>query len=237
MNVSTLVACLPHKSGRLPPARNFRTWFHAMTPQLSPNSVDVLLFDIGRVVLDISLDKAMTHWARQAGCAPADLAGRFVVDDSYKHHEIGRIDDAAFFANLRQSLGVELTDAQFLEGWNAIFTGEMPGIAPLLAAAAARMPLYAFSNTNPAHVAHFSVAYAGLLSHFRTVFLSSSIGLRKPDAAAYDHVVEAIGVPASRILFFDDLAANIEGARGRGLQAIHVTSTDDVARALTALGI
>ncbi|WP_338688637.1 HAD family phosphatase [Bradyrhizobium sp. 26S5] len=208
-----------------------------MTPQLSPNSVDVLLFDIGRVVLDISLDKAMTHWARQAGCAPADLAGRFVVDDSYKHHEIGRIDDAAFFANLRQSLGVELTDAQFLEGWNAIFTGEMPGIAPLLAAAAARMPLYAFSNTNPAHVAHFSVAYAGLLSHFRTVFLSSSIGLRKPDAAAYDHVVEAIGVPASRILFFDDLAANIEGARGRGLQAIHVTSTDDVARALTALGI
>jgi putative hydrolase of the HAD superfamily len=44
-------------------------------------------------------------------------------------------------------------------------------------------------------------------------------------------------VPASRILFFDDLAANIEGARARGLQAIHVTSTDDVARALTALGI
>jgi putative hydrolase of the HAD superfamily len=113
----------------------------------------------------------------------------------------------------------------------------MPGIAALLAAAARRMPLYAFSNTNPAHVAYFSVAYAELLSHFRTVFLSSTIGLRKPDAAAYDHVVEAIGVPASRILFFDDLAANIEGARARGLQAIHVTSTDDVARALTALGI
>jgi len=208
-----------------------------MTSSLSPNSVDVLLFDIGRVVLDIDLDKVMTHWARHAGCAPADLASRFVVDDSYRHHEIGRIDDAAFFANLRQSLGIGLSDAQFLEGWNAIFTGEMPGIAPLLAAAARRMPLYAFSNTNPAHVAHFSVAYAGLLSHFRTVFLSSTIGLRKPDAEAYDHVVEAIGVPASRILFFDDLAANIEGARARGLRAIHVTSTDDVARALTALGI
>jgi hypothetical protein len=49
---------------------------------------------------------------------------------------------------LRQSLGIGLTDAQFLEGWNAIFTGEMPGIAPLLAGAAKRMPLYAFSNTN-----------------------------------------------------------------------------------------
>ena len=203
----------------------------------APNSADVLLFDLGRVVLDISFDRVMACWAGHAGCTPDDLAARFIVDDSFKHHEIGRIDDAAFFANLRQSLGIAITDAQFLEGWNAIFTGEMPGIAPLLAGAARRLPLYAFSNTTPAHVAHFSQAYTDVLSHFREIFLSSTIGLRKPDAEAYDHVIRAIGVPASRILFFDDSAANIEGARARGLSAIHVTSTDDVARALTALGI
>ena len=203
----------------------------------APHSADVLLFDLGRVVLDISFDRVMACWAGHAGCTPDDLAARFIVDDSFKHHEIGRIDDAAFFANLRQSLGITIPDAQVLEGWNAIFTGEMPGIAPLLAGAARRLPLYAFSNTNPAHVAHFSRAYTDVLSHFREIFLSSSIGLRKPDAEAYDHVIKAIGVPASRILFFDDSAANIEGARARGLSAIHVTSTDDVARALTALGI
>lgn len=203
----------------------------------APHSADVLLFDLGRVVLDINFDHVMACWAAHAGCNPADLAARFVVDDSFRHHEIGRIDDAAFFASLRRSLGIGITDAQFLEGWNTIFTGEMPGIAPLLTRAAGRMPLYAFSNTNPAHVAHFSAAYADVLRHFREIFLSSTIGLRKPDAEAYDHVIRAIGVPASRILFFDDSAANIEGARARGLSAIHVTSTDDVARALTALGI
>jgi len=202
-----------------------------------PSSVDVLLFDLGRVVLDINFDSVMATWAGHAGCSPADLASRFVVNDSFKHHETGRIDDAAFFADLRQSLGIGLSDAQFLEGWNAIFAGEMPGIAPLLAGAAQRLPLYAFSNTNPAHVTHFSKTYAGVLGHFREIFLSSSIGLRKPDAAAYDHVIKAIGVPASRILFFDDSAANIEGARARGLLAVHVTSMDDVARALTALEV
>ena len=67
--------------------------------------------------------------------------------------------------------------------------------------------------------------------------LSSTIGLRKPEAAAYDHVVKAIGVPASRIVFFDDSADNIAGARARGLTAVHVTSPDDVAKALAALGI
>jgi putative hydrolase of the HAD superfamily len=113
----------------------------------------------------------------------------------------------------------------------------MPGIASLLARAAKRVPLYAFSNTNGAHVEHFSAAYAGVLGHFSEMFLSSAIGLRKPDAEAYDHVVRAIGAPAQRIVFFDDLAENIEGARARGLTAVHVTSSDDVAEALAALGI
>jgi putative hydrolase of the HAD superfamily len=50
-------------------------------------------------------------------------------------------------------------------------------------------------------------------------------------------VVKAIGVPAARIVFFDDLMENIEGARDRGLKAVHVTSIRDVADALAALGL
>jgi putative hydrolase of the HAD superfamily len=38
-------------------------------------------------------------------------------------------------------------------------------------------------------------------------------------------------------VFFDDLAENIEGARERGLRAVLVSSTGDVARALEALDI
>jgi putative hydrolase of the HAD superfamily len=195
------------------------------------------LFDLGRVVLDIDFDKAIACWAGHAGCEPSDIAKRFVRAEAYRHHEIGRISDAAYFESLRAALGITLSDAQFLEGWNAIFAGEMPDIAGHLARAAARVPLYAFSNTNNAHVEHFSVKYAGVLGHFREIFLSSSIGLRKPDAKAYDHVVKAIGVPAGRIVFFDDSAENIEGARARGLTAVHVTSPADVADALAALGI
>jgi glucose-1-phosphatase len=206
-------------------------------PLLSPGAADALLFDLGRVVLDIDFNKTLACWATHAGCEPEQLVGRFLRDDIYQRHEKGEIDDAEFFAALRASLGIGISDAQFLEGWNAIFAGEMPGIAPLLARAAKRLPLYAFSNTNGAHVEHFSLAYAGVLGHFREIFLSSTIGLRKPDAAAYDHVVKAIGIPPERIVFFDDLAENIEGARACGLTAVHVTSPKDVTDALAALGI
>jgi glucose-1-phosphatase len=86
-------------------------------------------------------------------------------------------------------------------------------------------------------VDYFSKEYADVLRHFRELYLSSSIGLRKPNAEAFDHVIAAIGVPAERIVFFDDLAENIEGARARGMTAVHVISPRDVGIALKALGI
>jgi glucose-1-phosphatase len=205
--------------------------------RLAPGDADALLFDLGRVVLDIDFSKAVACWADHAGCKTDDLVGRFVRTEAYWHHETGKISDAAYFESLRTSLGIPLSDAQFLEGWNAIFAGEMPGIAPLLARAAKRLPLYVFSNTNNAHVEYFSVVHADLLGHFREIFFSSSIGFRKPDPEAYDHVVKSIGLPAGRIVFFDDLVENVESARGRGLKAVHVKSSSDVADALTALGL
>jgi glucose-1-phosphatase len=205
--------------------------------QLAPGAADALLFDLGRVVIDIDFGQALACWAAHAGCTPESLAARFVRDEAYRRHELGTLSDADYFESLRTALGIGISDAAFLEGWNAIFAGEMPGIAPLLARAAQRMPLYVFSNTNRPHVAHFTKIYAPLLGHFKEVFLSSTIGLRKPDREAFDHVAKAIGAPPKRIVFFDDLAENIEGARAYGLTAIHVTSTDDVAAALKALGI
>jgi putative hydrolase of the HAD superfamily len=208
-----------------------------MPSPLSPGAADALLFDLGRVVLDVDFGRTVRLWADHAGCEVADLLARFARDELYQRHERGEISDPAFFAGLRKSLRIDLSDAQFLDGWNAIFAGVMPGMDRMLARAAGRLPLYAFSNTNSPHVEYFSVRYADVLGHFREIFLSSSIGLRKPDAEAYDHVVKAIGVPAQRIVFFDDLAENIGAARERGLIAVHVTSPDDVARALEALGI
>jgi glucose-1-phosphatase len=208
-----------------------------MTPPLNPSSVDALLFDLGRVVINFDIQRTAAAWAERAGRTPADMIARFVRDETFWRYETGQITDDEFFTLVRQSLGVTLSNAELIAGWNDTFIGEMPGIAQLLARAATRWPLYAFSNTNTAHVAHFSQHFAEPLSHFREIFLSSTIKLRKPHAEAYRHVIDAIGVPSERILFFDDLAENIEGARACGLQAVHVTSPTTVAEALAELGL
>ena len=204
---------------------------------MTPVSADALLFDLGNVVFEIDFDRAMACWARHARCETDLLRQRFTHDLPYRLHEIGKIGTDAYFASLRTSLGIALSDAQFLEGWNAIFLDEVPGISAALAQAAARMPVYAFSNTNPAHEACWADRYGGTLAHFHKVFVSSTIGLRKPDAEAFQFVVNAIKVPAERVIFFDDSQNNVEGARACGLQAVHVTSHADVAGTLAAMGL
>src|SRR6201999_965030 len=100
-------------------------------------------------------NRVLARWAEHTGCAPHDVRDRFSIDEAYRRHETGKLSDAEFFASLRTSLGLAMSDEQFLDGWNAIFVSEMPGIADLLARASKRLPLYAFSNTNPAHEAHW----------------------------------------------------------------------------------
>jgi len=200
-------------------------------------AADALLFDLGRVVFDIDFARAIACWAGHARCDPRVIEERFRRDVAYRRHEVGEIDSREYFAGLQAACAIDISYDQFLEGWNAIFLGEMPGMADLLARAGRQLPLYAFTNSNPDHELVWSQRYADILANFREVFVSSTIRLRKPDAAAFDHVVKAIGVPAPRIVFFDDGIENVEGARACGLQGVHVRSFADVADALAALGL
>jgi HAD superfamily hydrolase (TIGR01509 family) len=70
------------------------------------------------------------------------------------------------------------------------------------------------------------------LANFRRVFVSSEMGLRKPELASFDFIAREIGVAPGRILFFDDTLANVEGARRAGLQAVRVSGPDDVRNAV-----
>lgn len=204
---------------------------------MQADGIDALLFDLGRVVIDIDFNRAFARWAKHASCDEALIRHRFVRDAAFNCHEVGELSDEAYFASLRASLGIDITNAELLDGWNAIFVGEMQGISDVLRRVAPKIPVYAFSNSNRAHEACWSKRFASVLSHFKEIYVSSTIGLRKPDAEAYEYVVEAIGVPSGRILFFDDNAENIAGAQSCGLQAVHVTSSSDVASALASLAL
>lgn len=202
------------------------------TAALSRPQVDALLFDLGNVLLNVDFDCAFRHWAQCAGVPAETIAARFRQDAAYDAHECGEISASQYFAGLRTMLEIDLTDAQFTDGWSSILRGVIPGADTLLATLAATTPVYIFSNTNALHFARWGVDYPALLAPVTRVFSSHQIGLRKPSAAAFAEVCSIIGAAPERIAFFDDLPENVAGARQCGLHAFQVSSLDDIRHAI-----
>jgi putative hydrolase of the HAD superfamily len=194
--------------------------------------IRALLFDLGGVIVELDWDRAFRHWARHAGADPAALRARFSFDPPYERHERGEIDATAYYRSLRDSLGIDVPHEVLDFGWKAIFADTVPETVDILQRLHGRVPLYAFSNTNPAHFEAWSTRYAEALRPFERIFTSCDIGARKPERAAFEHVAREIGLPLEAILFFDDTEENVRGAEAIGMPAVHVRSSADVRRAV-----
>ena len=62
---------------------------------------------------------------------------------------------------------------------------------------------------------------------FDAVVISGQEGVRKPDQAIYEVAIERLEVPASEIIFVDDLPGNPKPARELGMTTVHHTSAAD----------
>jgi FMN phosphatase YigB (HAD superfamily) len=193
--------------------------------------IQAVVYDFGNVLVEIDFRRVTDTWARHAGMDPEALHKRFHHGPAYQAYERNEIDAAGYFESLRRE-GLVLTDEQFTEGWNAVMGEEIAPTVALVKRLAPRVPQYLLSNTNRVHFDYARARYAEALAPLHRLFLSHEMRLRKPERAIFDQVAREIGVPASRILFFDDLEQNVEAARASGMDAVLVRSHDDVSRAV-----
>ena len=67
---------------------------------------------------------------------------------------------------------------------------------------------------------------------FEHVFVSSRIGLVKPDPAIYAHAVAAMGADPGEVTFVDDKEVNVDGAVRAGLRGVVFRGVDRLRRDL-----
>jgi epoxide hydrolase-like predicted phosphatase len=70
---------------------------------------------------------------------------------------------------------------------------------------------------------------------FDAVVISGEVGMRKPEAEIYTHVLDLLGVRPGETVFVDDLQPNVDAAEALGLVGVHHTSYDETAATLERL--
>ena len=197
--------------------------------------VKALLFDLGGVVIEIDFDRVLKRWEPISKLSFTELKATFHFDTAYERHERGEIEAPEYFAHLRDFLQLDASDDEIAAGWNAVFVADLPEVLAAIAQARAELPCYAFTNTNPTHLATWKAGFPAAFNGFDKIFISSDLGVRKPERRAFDAITADIGVAHEQILFFDDTFKNITGSREAGLQTVYVQSPEDVCNVLINL--
>ena len=191
---------------------------------------------MGGVVFEIDFERALQIWSDWTSLPMAEIQHRFKMDEAYEQHERGKIGASEYFAHLRNVLGLEASDSKIALGWNAIYMAEIAETVDYILAVKEKLPCFAFTNSNPTHQVFWEAAYPRAVKSFHQIFVSSEIGLRKPDREAFEAISDITGISLGRMLFFDDTEENVNGARAAGLQAVHVKTPADVKNALADIG-
>ncbi len=194
--------------------------------------IDCVVFDLGGVVVRIA-----RSWAGR--CAQAGLPVRDAArcEEAVRRHraqiaalQVGRTTAAEVAAGLAADMAGAYTAAEVHKALNRQLLGAHPGVAEL--SARLMCPHAIFSNTSADHWR--VLRRCEVVRTARRAFTSFELGLAKPAPAAYEAVRQGLGVPADRLLFFDDGEVNVRAAREAGWHAVRIDPTRPVAPQLEA---
>jgi HAD superfamily hydrolase (TIGR01509 family) len=196
----------------------------------------IVVFDLGKVLLDFDYSIAGRRLAAQATMSPAEVQGYLDHSPLLVQYETGLITRQQFFDQVQQTTGFRGTLKEFSDFFADIFT-EMPEMTAIHKELRQRdIPTYIFSNTNDLAVEHIRRAFP-FFADFDGYILSYEVGAMKPAARIYE-VLEALsGCSGPEIVYLDDREENVEAGGVRRWQTIHQTSSAKSRAALRGLGL
>lgn len=187
-----------------------------------------LIFDLGGVILDLSVDSTLQAFAELSAIEKAHVLHFFKSSPGFNDYEKGLLTDAEFRQFVRALYKIDASDEQVDRCWNAMLRGIPKEKLSLLDNLKRKYKIFLLSNTNGIHLNYINnhimpaLSNRTLDSYFHTAYYSHQMKKRKPEAESYQQIIKENGLEAHETLFLDDNSDNIEGAKVVGLKTVFV---------------
>jgi len=197
---------------------------------------NVVVFDLGKVLLDFDYRIAAQGLAAQSRVSPRQIQEFIDHSPLLVEYETGRATRQEFFEAIRERSGYQGTLADFSALFSDVFTPIEPMIEFKRRLTAAGMPTFIFSNTNDLAIEHIRATYP-FFNEFDGYLLSYEHGCMKPEAEFYQALEERTGYRGAQILYFDDREENVRGGAVRDWVAVHHLTPEASLRAALEAGL
>jgi HAD superfamily hydrolase (TIGR01509 family) len=148
--------------------------------------------------------------------------------------ERGRLTAAAWAERFITDWDVDLTPDEFLAKFTTWSRRVLPGAKELLEELRTRYRLGALSNSNELHWER-NTHELRIIELFEFAISSHQVGLCKPHPDIYKVAIDRAKVSSPEaMVFFDDLATNVEAAKSAGMRAYQVRGVDQLRERLAS---
>jgi FMN phosphatase YigB (HAD superfamily) len=197
-----------------------------------------IIFDIGRVLVQVDVSRPMSGLAQGIAVSPADIWSAITNDPRWPDWQEGRISPRDWHLHLTKRLGGSLTFEQFTAVWNRAIDPVPILESDLFERLSKRYRLALLSNTDPIHVAHLESTY-GFFRHFPKParIYSCVVGASKPNPLIYREALRASKARAEEAVYIDDVPSYVEAAQRLGMTGVTFQSPGQLDREMEALGI
>lgn len=191
-----------------------------------PANIKNIIFDLGGVLLNLDT-KATIDAFKSLGITDFDHSySQAAQKELFDDFETGKISSKIFREKINQHFKKSLTEQEIDKAWNAMLLDLPKERLELLDKLWGDNRLFLLSNTNDIHINAYSKylqSEFGVpnLSHlFEKEYYSYKVGMRKPNADIFEHVLKENNLLAKETLFIDDSPQHVEGAAKAGIHAI-----------------
>jgi glucose-1-phosphatase len=196
---------------------------------------EILLFDLLGVLVTHSR-QTIQVFLEVAGMNKQEFFQYFMASPTSMNFHLGKSSSQEFSESVVRDLKLSMSATEFLELFRS-WVGELyDGTETLLNELSPSYRLGCFSNNNEIYWPQMR-DQLGLGRLLNDYFLSHEIGMLKPDLAAFEHVIQRLGIEPNRIAFFDDEEENVRSARKVGMNAYVTKGLSEVWEQLNLLGV
>lgn len=202
---------------------------------LTDRAVKNLIFDLGGVILDLSVDTSLSSFANLSGIEKSTVKRLFVSSPEFELYEKGGMSNEDFRAFVKKLYSIDAPDETLDACWNAMLLGFPKKKLELLETLKGKYNVYLLSNTNDIHLQHINNILLPRVNHhtslddfFHRAYYSHRMKKRKPDAEIFEQVLNESNFLPGETLFLDDNQSNVEGAGKLGIKTLHVVNPDMV---------
>jgi putative hydrolase of the HAD superfamily len=189
--------------------------------------IKAIIFDLGGVIVNLNQERTFRAF-KKLNASLDEINDKLPI---FKQYESGKLTTPDFIHSIKNELKGNASDIEIQMAWNSMILNVPAQTLQTLKEVKKEYKLFLLSNTNELHIEEFKALFSKDYPNetwenlFDKIYYSHKTGLSKPNAEAWQLILDENNLSANETLFIDDTLMHYKAAKNMDIHTILAKET------------